>query len=169
MILYLQENFFPDSLVYQTHLIKEIIMKKFLIIFCSAGLISCSGNNQDQTNNLDTTQGINQTAKTHQTDVDTNLHRIGTQRNNQPVSKGDSLIASSDCGTCHKPTEKLIGPAFADIAKKYEATSERIDSLAGKIIKGGAGVWGEIPMTAHPDIKPSDAKEMVKYILSLKN
>ena len=40
--------------------------------------------------------------------------------------------------------------------------------LAGKIINGGKGVWGEIPMTAHPQINQQDAEEMVKYIFTLK-
>jgi cytochrome c len=83
--------------------------------------------------------------------------------------KGIELIAASDCLTCHKVNEKAIGPAYADVAKKYPADEATITMLAGKIIKGGSGNWGEVPMTPHPQIKEDDAKTMVKYILSLKN
>jgi cytochrome c len=83
--------------------------------------------------------------------------------------KGIELIAASDCLTCHKVNEKAIGPAYADVAKKYPADDATIATLAGKIIKGGSGNWGEVPMTPHPQINEDDAKTMVKYILSLKN
>lgn len=88
---------------------------------------------------------------------------------NPDYQKGLELIAKSDCLTCHKVSEKLIGPAYKDVAAKYENTEENITMLAGKIIKGGQGVWGQIPMTAHPQLAESDAKQMVKYILLLKS
>jgi cytochrome c len=81
------------------------------------------------------------------------------------ASKGATLIAGSDCATCHKMTEKVIGPSYLDIANKY-AQNPDIAGLAGKIINGGTGVWGQIPMTAHASISEEDAKEMVTYILS---
>ncbi|ULQ54538.1 c-type cytochrome [Flavihumibacter fluvii] len=83
--------------------------------------------------------------------------------------KGIELIAASDCLTCHKVNEKAIGPAYVDVAKKYTADDATIATLAGKIIKGGSGNWGEVPMTPHPQVTEDDAKTMVKYILSLKN
>lgn len=83
--------------------------------------------------------------------------------------KGIELIAASDCLTCHKVNEKAIGPAYVDVAKKYTADDATIATLAGKIIKGGSGNWGEVPMTPHPAVTEDDAKTMVKYILSLKN
>jgi cytochrome c len=82
-------------------------------------------------------------------------------------TKGKNLIAKSDCLACHKDDAKLLGPAYVDVAKKYEPTDANITKLANKIIKGGAGVWGEIPMSPHPALPQNDAKEMVKYILSL--
>ncbi|UKT62560.1 c-type cytochrome [Pedobacter mucosus] len=81
---------------------------------------------------------------------------------------GEKLINKSDCIGCHNKTNKIIGPAYVDIAKKYPATEKNINYLADKIIKGGTGVWGTMPMTAHASLKPTDAKLMVKYILSLK-
>lgn len=81
---------------------------------------------------------------------------------------GELLIVKSDCVGCHHKENKLIGPAYQEIAAKYPSTDENIALLAGKIIKGGKGVWGAVPMTAHPKITEDDAKLMVKYILSLK-
>ena len=83
-------------------------------------------------------------------------------------AKGEQLISSADCLTCHKVDTKLVGPSYIDVANKYPATDTNIDLLAGKIIQGGSGAWGEIPMTPHPAVSNDDAKEMVKYILSLK-
>jgi cytochrome c len=83
--------------------------------------------------------------------------------------KGLEMIGALDCTTCHKISEKNIGPAYTDVAKKYEATEANIDLLAGKIIKGGSGNWGTVPMTPHPTVSVDSAKEMVRYILSLKN
>ena len=80
--------------------------------------------------------------------------------------KGAALIANSDCLSCHKNNEQVVGPSYYDVAAKYSVAD--IDMLAASIINGGKGNWGEIPMTPHPDLKIEDAKEMVKYILSLK-
>ena len=87
---------------------------------------------------------------------------------NPDYQKGLALIAGSDCLTCHKTSEKLIGPAYKDVAAKYEATESNIKMLAGKVISGGSGVWGAIPMTPHPQVKEEDAIAMVKYIMLLK-
>ncbi|WP_443946153.1 c-type cytochrome [Pedobacter sp. AW1-32] len=84
------------------------------------------------------------------------------------MSAGEKLINKSDCIGCHNKVNKIIGPSYMDIAKKYPATEKNINTLADKIIKGGTGVWGQMPMTAHPTVKKDDAKLMVKYILSLK-
>jgi len=81
---------------------------------------------------------------------------------------GEALIKKSDCLACHNAKVKIVGPAYADVAAKYPATAANIDKLADKIIAGGAGVWGEVPMSPHPQISKGDAKEMVKYILSIK-
>ena len=87
---------------------------------------------------------------------------------NPDYQKGLELIAKSDCLTCHKVSEKLTGPAYKDVAAKYENTDANVTLLAEKIIKGGQGVWGAIPMTPHAQLSEADAKQMVKYILLLK-
>ncbi|MCF6141252.1 c-type cytochrome [Flavobacterium sp. K77] len=84
------------------------------------------------------------------------------------ATDGEKLIAKSDCVGCHKIDKKLIGPSYLDIAKKYPLNDKNVAYLSGKIIKGGSGVWGAVPMSAHGSIKKEDAKSMAKYILSLK-
>jgi cytochrome c len=90
-----------------------------------------------------------------------------------PEEKGLELIGKSDCTTCHKLDQAAdgpaIGPAYNQVAAKYSpAADTTIDRLVKKIISGGNGVWGTIPMTPHPSLPPGDIKEMVKYILTLK-
>ena len=84
------------------------------------------------------------------------------------ASEGEKLIAKSDCIGCHKLDKKLIGPSYLEIAKKYPLTDKNVAYLTGKIIKGGSGVWGAIPMSAHASLKKDDAISMATYILSLK-
>jgi cytochrome c len=84
--------------------------------------------------------------------------------------KGLDLVAKSDCLTCHKINEKSTGPAYNEVAAKYAGAADTtITRLAGKIIAGGAGNWGTVPMTPHPQVAQADAVQMVKYILLLKN
>ena len=84
------------------------------------------------------------------------------------IAKGLTLVASNDCLTCHKINEPLTGPAYQQVAQRYEATPDVLDTLSQKIITGGAGKWGQIPMSPHPTIPKEDCKAMVKYILSLR-
>ncbi|ATN04791.1 hypothetical protein CRN76_04920 [Chryseobacterium indologenes] len=80
--------------------------------------------------------------------------------------RGFKLIEGADCLACHKIDSKLIGPSYQDVASKY--TKADIERLAQKIIEGGKGNWGDIPMTPHEGLSKDDAQQMVKYILSLK-
>ena len=84
-------------------------------------------------------------------------------------SKGLELIGSSDC--LHKEAAGAsIGPSYSEVAAKYSpAADTTVDRLVKKIISGGSGVWGTVPMTPHPALAPTDVKDMVTYILTLKN
>lgn len=87
-----------------------------------------------------------------------------------PVYKaGLDLVAKNDCYTCHKTAEKLIGPAYLDVSNKYAGVDTAVAYLSHKVLTGGQGVWGSIPMTAHPALSQADAETMVKYILLLKD
>ncbi len=83
--------------------------------------------------------------------------------------KGLDLVVKSDCFTCHKLNEKFTGPTYKDVANKYENTDANVALLADKIRNGGTGVWGQIPMIPHASISEADARQMVKYILLLRN
>jgi cytochrome c len=141
-------------------------MKKVFAVLCiSAVITACGGSSK--TGSGDSTAAANQTAKQSESSADTNANKTGTEASGT-TSPGAKLLAANDCLTCHKVDVKVIGPAYQDVAAKYPATEANIDTLANKVIKGGKGNWGDVPMTAHPAISQSDAKEMVKYVLSLK-
>ncbi|MBE9663654.1 c-type cytochrome [Mucilaginibacter myungsuensis] len=84
------------------------------------------------------------------------------------IAAGQDLISKSDCLTCHKLDVKIIGPAYKDVAAKYKPTDANVALLAKKVLEGGSGVWGAVPMSAHPNLSTADAKKMVRYILSVK-
>ena len=132
-------------------------MKKYLVALSAlVVLASCGGNSTPE--------------KKETSSVSSELATSATNDNstNPDYEKGLTLIAKSDCLTCHKTDTKNIGPAYKDVAAKYENTEENLTMLAGKIIKGGSGVWGQIPMTPHPALSEADAKQMVKYIFLLR-
>jgi cytochrome c len=79
---------------------------------------------------------------------------------------GDQIMETLDCSGCHAVNEKMIGPSYQQIADKYSEKDAEL--LASKIIEGGSGVWGGVPMSPHPQVSKDDAKKMVQYILSLK-
>jgi len=82
-------------------------------------------------------------------------------------SKGQNLIAKNDCKSCHILDKKSVGPSYLDVAKRYKGNARDQERIAKKIISGGAGVWGDHAMSAHPQISEPDAALMVKYIVSL--
>lgn len=129
-------------------------MKKILIILSFSIVVISCGNNNSET----------KTEAAPEAKVETPTPAVDPD-----IEKGGDLVAKSDCLTCHRVAEKLVGPPYQSVAQKYQATPEVIDTLSEKIIKGGAGRWGAIPMTPHPQISKEDAKIMVKYVLSLKN
>jgi cytochrome c len=88
---------------------------------------------------------------------------------NDPVYiKGLEKLKASDCTSCHMVERKIVGPSYAEVAAKYENTEANVTMLATKVIQGGVGVWGEVPMPAHPGLSEEDAKDMVRYVLLLK-
>jgi cytochrome c len=127
-------------------------MKKTIAIFGICSVIFACGSEKSES-----TEETSSTTKTEEAAPAT----VGS-------ATGEKLISTSDCLTCHQVNSKIVGPSYVDVANKYPATDENIAMLAGKIIQGGSGNWGEIPMAPHPAISTEDATEMVKYILSLK-
>lgn len=134
-------------------------MKKIIVIFGICSLIfACTSSEKSESTEDTSTVAVAATAPAETTPV-----KAATGGS----LKGEQLVSSSDCLTCHKVDAKIVGPSYNDVAKKYEATEENIEMLANKIIMGGSGSWGEIPMAPHPAVSKEDAKEMVKYILAL--
>ncbi|MFZ6022896.1 MAG: c-type cytochrome [Bacteroidota bacterium] len=128
-------------------------MKKYLVSLSLLALMAACGGSEEKKDSA-----AAPVATTASDDLSSNPDYV----------KGLELIGKSDCLTCHKVGDKLIGPSYKEVAAKYENTDENITLLAGKIIKGGQGVWGSVPMTAHPAVTEEDAKAMVKYIFLLK-
>ncbi|SFC58818.1 cytochrome c [Parapedobacter composti] len=81
--------------------------------------------------------------------------------------KGQALVASLDCRSCHAVDQESVGPTYQAIAQRYAGKPGVRELLVDKIIEGGSGNWGERAMSPHPDLPRADAQEMVDYILSL--
>lgn len=128
-------------------------MKKVLgTMVVVISLMACGGNKESKTAEGATTAAAS----------------TNSLADNPDYQKGLALVGKSDCLTCHKVDEKNIGPAYREVAAKYENNDENVKMLAGKIIKGGSGVWGAIPMTPHPTLSQEDAEALAKYVLLLK-
>jgi len=100
------------------------------------------------------------------------LDKAGVPQGDQAFTRqmaGKNLMESLDCKGCHKVDVKSVGPAFIEVSKRYQKDRQATATLAQKIINGGSGNWGKVPMAAHPNLKESDAKQIVTWILSLAN
>jgi len=134
------------------------MIKKFLALsLIVAACYACNNNETKSTTATDTAAAKPATPA------------AADQSANPDYQKGLALIAGSDCLTCHKVDETSTGPAYRDVANKYTSDDATINTLADKVIAGGSGNWGSVPMTAHATISKDDAKAMVKYVLLLKN
>jgi len=81
---------------------------------------------------------------------------------------GADLAKSKNCLACHSVNAKLVGPAYKDVAAKYAGQKGVEDKLVQKVLKGGAGVWGTVPMPANPQVSEAEAHTLVKWVLSQK-
>jgi len=135
-------------------------MKKLLLIpVALLALIACNNNSSTTEEKKDTGTTTTNTAPPAEVDITAN----------PDYKAGLALIGKNDCLTCHSVNDKINGPAYKDVAAKYASAGDTIVThLAKKIIAGGSGVWGEVPMTPHPQVSQADAEQMVKYVLLLK-
>jgi len=85
-----------------------------------------------------------------------------------PALADEALAKAKNCMACHATDKKLVGPAYKDVAAKYAGQKDAADKLAQKVIKGGVGVWGQIPMPANAQVNDAEAKKLVAWILTLK-
>ena len=78
------------------------------------------------------------------------------------------LAKEKNCLACHAVETKLVGPAYKDVAAKYKGDKSAEAKLVQKVLKGGSGTWGAIPMPANPQVSEAEAHTLVKWVLSLK-
>lgn len=85
-----------------------------------------------------------------------------------PAMADLALAKAKNCMACHAVDKKLVGPSFKDVAAKYANQKDANDKLAAKIVKGGSGVWGPLPMPANATVSEADAKALAAWVLSQK-
>src|SRR3954463_13792750 len=85
-----------------------------------------------------------------------------------PVLADQALATAKNCMSCHAIDKKLVGPAYKDVAAKYAGQKDAVDKLSAKIMKGGAGVWGPIPMPANTQVNEAEAKKLAAWVLTQK-
>jgi cytochrome c len=85
-----------------------------------------------------------------------------------PAAANLALAKEHACTACHAVDRKIIGPAYADVAKKYAGQKGAEAKLVEKVKKGGTGVWGQTPMPPNAQVPDADIKALVHWILSIK-
>jgi len=85
-----------------------------------------------------------------------------------PAFANADLAQKKNCMACHAVDKKVVGPSYQDVAAKYAGQKDAVDKLAVKVVKGGAGTWGPVPMPANTAVSDAEAKQLVTWILSLK-
>ncbi len=83
-----------------------------------------------------------------------------------PAHADLALAMSKNCMSCHAVERKVLGPSFKDVAAKYRDNKAAPDLLATKIMKGGSGVWGPVPMPANSQVSEAEAKKLAAWVLS---
>lgn len=96
------------------------------------------------------------------------LHTADTHAADAKISEGEAKARASNCFACHAVDHKLVGPAYNEVAKRYAGKGGAVvATLVNKVKVGGAGNWGDVPMSAHPELSDADTTQMIKWILSL--
>ena len=85
-----------------------------------------------------------------------------------PVMADQALATAKNCMACHAIDKKVVGPSYKDVAAKYAGQKDAVDKLSAKILKGGSGVWGPVPMPANAQVSDAEAKKLAAWVLTLK-
>lgn len=85
-----------------------------------------------------------------------------------PALADQALATAKNCMACHAVDKKLVGPAYKEVAAKYAGQKDAVDKLAVKILKGGSGVWGPVPMPANAQVNEAEAKKLAAWVMTLK-
>jgi cytochrome c len=142
------------------------ILLAVLIFSCGGG--DSASNSAEKAEPIVETKPVEVTPPVVSEPIEETVQEEMIESKNSAKISGEEKVANSDCLSCHYMDKQIIGPAFLDIAAEYANNEENIALLANKVIKGGTGVWGETAMPPHASLSLEDAKDMVKYILSLK-
>ncbi len=86
----------------------------------------------------------------------------------QVAMANPDLAKAKNCMACHAVGSKLVGPAYKDVAAKYAGQKDAENKLVTKVMKGGSGTWGAIPMPANPQVSEAEARTLVKWVLAQK-
>ena len=85
-----------------------------------------------------------------------------------PAFADQALATAKNCMACHAVDKKVVGPGYREVAAKYAGQKDAVDKLANKILKGGSGVFGVVPMPANTQVSEAEAKKLAAWVLSLK-
>lgn len=93
----------------------------------------------------------------------------GLEASEDELEQGKSIISNSDCLGCHAANHRVTGPAWAQIAGKFRgmAQEEVVSALARSVREGTVGIWGQVPMPAHPQLTQTQAMAAIAYVLSV--
>jgi cytochrome c len=86
----------------------------------------------------------------------------------QSAMANADLAKAKNCMACHSVANKVVGPAYKDVAAKYAGQKDAEAKLVQKVMKGGSGVWGAIPMPANSQVTEAEAHTLVKWVLAQK-
>lgn len=85
-----------------------------------------------------------------------------------PAAASPELAQKKNCMACHALDKKLVGPSYKDVSTKYAGQKDAVDKLSQKVVKGGVGAWGPVPMPANPQVTDAEAKQLMQWIMGLK-
>ncbi|MEP7061160.1 MAG: c-type cytochrome [Betaproteobacteria bacterium] len=83
-------------------------------------------------------------------------------------ASAQALMKKDNCAACHAVDKKLIGPAYHDVAARYQGDKDALAKLTKKVKEGGSGVWGPVAMPPNSATPDADIRELVTWILTLK-
>jgi cytochrome c len=85
-----------------------------------------------------------------------------------PAFATAEMAQKKNCMACHATDKKLVGPSYKDVAAKYAKDKDAVAKLSEKIIKGGMGVWGPVPMPPNSNVNAEEAKALATWVMSVK-
>ncbi len=151
-------------------------MKKiFVLALAAASLLYSCGSKQDEKKGEEDAYNEYEIASDEDADApasdatasDAGATEDASASSKDLIAQGEALINSNDCRTCHTNENRIVGPSYNEVAAKYPFNQASVSTLSEKVIAGGSGNWGDIPMTPHPNLSKPDSEKMVHFILSL--